>query len=247
MRVKIKQAPALRIDILTLFPKVFDGPLGESMIRLAQRKGLVEIQVHNLRKWTHDRHKTCDDKPFGGGPGMVMKVEPIAEALGEIRKKGVVVMLSPRGKPLNPRLAWQLSRKKHLVLICGHYEGVDERVHRHLVDFEISVGDFITTCGEFPALCVLDAVSRLVPGVLGNRRSLESESFQNNLLEYSQYTRPAEYRGWKVPEVLRSGVHADIEIWRKADAVRITKQYRPDLWKRFGRITRTNEKTSGKE
>lgn len=231
--MKKKLSPPLKIDILTLFPKMFEGPLEESMIRLAQKKGRVEIRVHNLRKWTHDRHKTCDDKPFGGGPGMVMKVEPVFDALEEIGGKGFVVALSPRGKTFDCRMAQALSRKKHLVFICGHYEGMDERIHRHLVDMEISIGNFITTGGEAPTLCVLDSVIRLVPGVLGNHESLHSESFHNGLIEYGQYTRPAEYRGWKVPEVLRSGVHTEITKWRTADSVRLTKHHRPDLWKSY--------------
>jgi len=219
----------LKIDIVTLFPKMFEGPLQESMIRLAQKKKLVSIQVHNLRKWTHDAHKTCDDKPFGGGPGMVMKIEPIDECLREIRKHGKVVMLSPRGKPFTQSLAKRFSKQKHLILLCGHYEGVDERVHEHLVDEEISIGDFITTGGEFPALCVVDAVIRLLPGVLGNQTSLDSESFEKNLLEYPQYTRPADYKGWEVPDMLRSGKHSEIKRWREQEALKMTKRHRPDL------------------
>ena len=224
--------PRLKIDIVTLFPKLMEGPLQESMIRLAQVKGAVKIQVHNLRDWTHDFHRTCDDKPFGGGPGMVMKIEPIDECLREIRKKGWVVMLSPRGERFDHQQAKTLARKKHLVFICGHYEGVDERVHERLVDQEISIGDFITTGGEIPTLCVIDSVVRLVPGVLGNQNSLDSESFHQGLLEYPQYTRPAEFRGWKVPEILRSGKHDDIASWRKAAALKITRHNRPDLLKR---------------
>ncbi len=223
--------PSLKIDILTLFPKIFEGPLDESMVRLAQKKGHVKIRVHNLRQWTHDRHKTCDDKPFGGGPGMVMKIEPIFAALKEIRKRGEVVMLSPRGKVFSQQLAKALSRKKHLIFICGHYEGIDERAHEHLVDQEISIGDFVTTGGEYPALCVIDAIVRLVPGVLGNQKSLHAESFEGNLLEYPHYTRPAEFNGWKVPDVLRSGVHAEVSKWRGKKAERLTRKWRPDLLK----------------
>ena len=227
-----------RIDILTLFPNMFDGPLSESMVRLAQKKGLVKIKVHNLRKWTHDLHRTCDDKPFGGGPGMVMKVEPIFKALRQIKKKAraksCVVMLTPRGKPFDQQAAKALSKKKHLIFVCGHYEGVDERVHEHLVDEEISIGDFITTGGELPTLCVIDALVRLIPDVLGNIDSLSSESFQNHLLEYPQYTRPHEFRGWKAPVILRSGVHRDIAKWREAEALLKTRRYRPDLLKKRG-------------
>ncbi len=219
------------IDIVTLFPEMFEGPLQESMIRLAQKKGLVKIRVHNLRDWTHDVHRTCDDKPFGGGPGMVMKVEPIYECLKKIGKKGWVVMMSPRGRRFDSRSAKRLARKKHLIFLCGHYEGVDERVHQHLVDEEISIGDFITTGGELPVMCVLDAIVRLVPGVLGNLRSLDLESFQQGILEYPQYTRPADFRGWKVPEVLRSGRHEQIGKWRESEASELTRRCRPDLLK----------------
>ena len=221
----------LKIDILTLFPKMFDGPLSESMIRLAQKKKRVKIKVHDLRRWTHDKHRTCDDKPFGGGPGMVMKIEPIHQALQAVKKGRHVVMLSPRGKQFNHQTAVKLSRKKHLVFICGHYEVVDERVHQHLVDEEISIGDFILTGGELPVMCVIDATVRLLPGVLGNHESLESESFYKGHLEYPQYTRPHDYQGWKVPEVLRSGVHETIAAWRAKEAWRLTKKYRRDLLK----------------
>lgn len=226
----------LRIDVLTLFPKMFEGPLNESMIRLAQKKKLVEIHVHNLRKWTRDKHKTCDDKPFGGGPGMVMKIEPIFSGLREIQKKtrskGCVVAFSPRGQVFNQALAQKFLKKKHLILICGHYEGIDERVHDKLVDEEISLGDFVVTGGELPAMCLIDAVTRLVPGVLGNEQSLDSESFQSGLLEYPQYTRPSEFNGWRVPDILRSGVHKEIAAWRQKEAMRVTKKWRPDLLKK---------------
>ncbi len=232
-----KNKHKLQIEVLTLFPKLFVGPLNESMIRLAQEKGLVKINIHNLRDWTSDRHKTCDDKPFGGGPGMVMKVEPIDKALAAIQGKGKqksqVVMLSPRGKAFTQETAQKLSRQKKLIFICGHYEGVDERVHANLVDEEISIGEFITTGGEFPVLCVMDAIIRLVPGVLGNQQSLETESFHGGLLEYPQYTRPQEYRGWEVPPVLRKGAHKQIEEWRKNEALVLTRRYRPDLLQEF--------------
>ena len=226
----------LRIDVLTLFPKMFEGPLGESMIRLAQKKGLVKIVVHNLRKWTRDKHRTADDKPFGGGAGMVMKIEPIFGGLLEIQKKvrskGHVVMLSPRGKTYHQATAKALLRKKHLIFICGHYEGIDERVYEHLVDQEISMGDFITTGGELPVMCVVDSVVRLIPGVLGNKSSLKSESFQRHLLEYPQYTRPYEFHGWKVPDVLRSGVHQKIAEWREKTSIAMTKKWRKELLKK---------------
>lgn len=225
-----KKSP-LKIDVLTLFPKMFSGPMSESMIRLAQKKKLVAIHVHNLRKWTHDTHKTCDDKPFGGGPGMVMKLEPIFEALSEIRKKGKVILTSPRGKPFNQKMAKAFAKEKHLIFVCGHYEGVDERVHEHLADLEVSMGDFVMTGGELAAMCMIDSTVRLIPGVLGNQDSLKLESFQDSSLEYPQYTRPFEFNGWKVPDVLRSGDHLKIEAWRKAQGMRLTKQLRPDLLK----------------
>lgn len=221
--------PRLKIDIVTLFPKLLEGPLDESMVKQAKKRGAVQIRIHNLRDFALDKRKTCDDKPFGGGAGMVMMAQPIFDCLQKIGRGGWRILVSPRGKVFRQSTAQRLARKRHLVFICGHYEGIDERVHEHLVDEEISLGDFVTTGGEFPALCFIDAIIRLVPGVLGNQDSLESESFVNGLLDFPQYTRPRDFRGWRVPEVLFSGDHKVVQLWRKDRAFRITKKFRPDL------------------
>ena len=221
----------LLIDVVTLFPGFFKSPLDESLLEKAQAKGLVKVRAHDLRDWTHDRHKTADDKPFGGGAGMVMKPEPIFECVETIGKGAWVVLLDPQGEPMSQTLAAKLAKKKHLVLIAGHYEGVDQRVKDHLIDQEISVGDFITMGGEAPALCLIEAVTRFVPGVLGNAESIKHESFQTGMLEHPHYTRPREYRGWEVPEVLVSGDHKKLDAWRKKSAEQVTKKKRPDLLK----------------
>lgn len=228
----------MQIDILTLFPGMFEDILGESMLKIAREKGLVSIRVHNLRDWTSDSHRTADDKPFGGGPGMVMKVEPVYGALKELRKEhkstraqdARVILLTPQGKRLEQRIVKRLAKEKRLVLICGHYEGVDERI-RGFADEEISIGDYVLTCGELPALVLVDAVVRLIPGVLGHKDSTKSESFENNLLEYPQYTRPAEFQGMKVPDILLGGNHKKIEAWRGREAMKRTRDRRPDLLK----------------
>ena len=226
----------MKIEIITLFPGMFKGIFDESMIKIARKKGLADIKVHDLRKWTHDRHKTADDKPFGGGPGMVMKIEPVDAALSEIKDNaGVagrlkVILLTPQGRVFDQDMAKELARSEHMVLICGHYEGFDERI-RGLADAEVSIGDYVLTCGEIPAMVLCDAVIRLQPGVLGGEGSLFSESFNDGLLEYPQYTRPAEYKGMKVPEVLLSGDHKKIEKWRRDKALARTKERRPDLLK----------------
>jgi tRNA (guanine37-N1)-methyltransferase len=229
----------MRIDLVTIFPEFFRGPLSESLLKRAETQGKVAFHLHNPRDYTLDRHRTVDEKPFGGGAGMVLKPEPLFKCVEAIPRKGFVILLSPRGKPLTQTLAHRLARKKHLILICGHYEGVDERVSQHLVDQEISVGDFVTMGGEAPALCLIEAVTRLLPGVLGNRESLEEESFssyRNGLvgkrLEFPQYTRPRLFRGWEVPPVLVSGNHPAIAEWRKKETLRITQRSRPDLLKK---------------
>lgn len=222
----------LRIDILTLFPKLLETPLNESMIKQAKKRGHVEIKIHNLRDYALDKRRTCDDKPFGGGAGMVMMAQPIYDCLKAIGDKGWRVLVSPRGKVFNHAIAKKLSKKRHLIFICGHYEGIDERVHDYLADEELSIGDFVTTGGETPALCFIDAVIRLIPGVLGNEASLESESFSRGQLDYPQYTRPREFEGWKVPDVLFSGNHDLVEKWRYKKAIEITKKMRPDLMKK---------------
>ena len=218
----------LEVDIITIFPGFFEAPLQESLLKKAQEKKRVKFHVHNLRDYTHDRHKTVDDKPFGGGPGMVMKPGPIFECVEKIRKDGWVVLLDPKGEKLTQRLAQKLAAKKKLVLICGHYEGVDHRVQEHLADQSVCVGDFITMGGEAPALCLIEAVTRLIPGVLGNEDSLKQESFESGL-EYPQYTRPQDFRGMKVPEILVSGNHRKVEKWRSETASKTTREKRPDL------------------
>lgn len=220
----------MKIDILTLFPEMFKGPFAESIIKRAQEKGLVKIKIHNLRKWTKDKHKNVDDRPFGGGVGMVLMVEPIAEALKELKKKETkTILLTPQGKVFNQKMAKKFSQEKHLIFICGHYEGVDERIREHLVDEEISIGDYILTGGELPSMVVVDTIVRLVPGVLEKKQATKEESFSAKTLEYPQYTRPADFKGWKVPEVLLSGNHAKIKEWRQKKALERTKKRRPDL------------------
>ncbi len=219
----------LTIEIVTLFPEFFESPLQTSLIEKAQAKKLIKIRTHDLRDWTHDKHKTADAKPFGGGAGMVIKPEPVFECVEDVGKKAWVVLLDPQGEKLTQKVAMKLSKKKKIVLIAGHYEGVDQRVKEHLVDEQISLGDFITMGGEAPALCLIEAVTRLLPGVLGNNESIETESFQAGMLEYPQYTRPRDYRGWKVPEILFSGNHKKVAEWRHKEAERITREKRPDL------------------
>lgn len=222
---------ALRIDVVTLFPNYFRGAFEESILKRAQKDGLVEICLHDLRDYTHDRHRTVDDKPFGGGAGMVIKPEPVFECIEKIGGEGWITLLSPYGKPFSQEKAFELSGKGHLVLIAGHYEGFDYRIHEHLADEEISIGDFVTMGGEGPALCVIEAVVRLLPGVLGNSESLANESFLSGKLEYPQYTRPRDFRGWKVPDILASGHHKAVDAWREKEALRITQEKRPDLVK----------------
>ncbi len=220
----------MKIDVLTLFPGMFAGPLDESIVQRARRRGLLDLKIHNLREWTHDRHRTVDDRPFGGGPGMVLKCEPLFEAVESLRQAGSkVVLMCPTGRRFDQAAAVALSAETHLVLICPSYEGVDERVRESLVDVELSVGDFVLTSGNLPAMMVIDAVVRLLPGVLGDDESAVDESFSHGLLEYPHYTRPAEFRGKRVPDVLLSGNHAEIERWRREQALRRTQTRRPDL------------------
>jgi len=222
----------MKIDILTIFPEMFSGPFKESIIKRAQKKELVEIKIHNLRDWTEDKHKTVDDKPFGGGAGMVMKIEIIDKALNDLKtKKSKVILLTPQGKVFKQKMAQEYANLNHMILICGHYEGFDERIRENLIDEEVSIGDYVLTGGEIPAMVVVDSVVRLIPGVVGNDESIKDESFSKGLLEYPQYTRPADYRGKKVPEVLLSGNHAQIEKWRQEQAEKRTKKRRADLLK----------------
>jgi tRNA (guanine37-N1)-methyltransferase len=220
----------MKIDVLTLFPAMFAGPLDESIVKRARETGLLDLKVHNLRDYTHDRHKTVDDKPFGGGPGMLLKPEPIFEAVDSLaREKTRVILLTPGGRTFDQAIARELTQYEHLLLVCGSYEGFDERVREHLADDGLSIGDYVLTNGALPAMVVIDAVTRLLPGVLGDDESARDESFSHGWLEYPHYTRPADFRGMKVPEVLLSGNHAEIAKWRVEQAKKRTKERRPDL------------------
>jgi|UniRef100_A0A7C3WMD4 tRNA (guanine37-N1)-methyltransferase len=221
----------MRIDFLTLFPDFFTSPLSQSMLRRAQELGAVTFRVINLRDYAPGRHKVCDDRPFGGGPGMVLKIEPLVAAIRALRQEDPeawVILLSPQGRLFDQGKAAELAARPHLVLVCGHYEGVDDRI-RFYVDEELSIGDFILTGGEIPALAVADAVTRLLPGVLGGQGAAAEESFQTGLLEYPQYTRPRVFEGHAVPEVLLSGDHAAVAQWRRREALKRTAKNRPDL------------------
>ena len=220
----------MRIDVLTLFPAMFAGPLDESIIKRARQAGLLDLQIHNLRDYAHDRHKTVDDRPFGGGPGMLLKPEPIFEAVEKLAgDKTRVILLSPAGRKFDQAIARELARCEDLLFVTGHYEGFDERIRQELADDELSIGDYVLTNGALPAMVIIDAVTRLLPGVLGDDQSWQEESFSNGLLEYPHYTRPAEFRGMKVPEVLLSGNHAEIARWRAEQARMRTGERRPDL------------------
>ena len=225
----------MKIDVLTLFPAMFAGPLDESIVKRARAEGLLDLAVHNLRDYTHDRHRTVDDKPFGGGPGMLLKPEPIFEAVEKLsREKTRLILLTPAGRKFNHSIARELARLEHLLLVCGSYEGFDERVREALANDELSIGDYVLTNGALPAMVIIDAVTRLLPGALGDDQSAHDESFSCGLLEYPQYTRPAEFRGMKVPEVLLSGNHAEIEKWRLEQAKQRTKERRRDLLEQNG-------------
>jgi tRNA (guanine37-N1)-methyltransferase len=220
----------MHIDILTLFPEICRAPLSVSMMKRAQESGALRLQVHDLRDWTTDKHHVVDDAPFGGGQGMVMKPEPIFAAVESLRgEKSVVVLMTPQGRKFDQSTAREFSTRDHLIVICGHYEGIDHRVVEHLVDIELSIGDYVLTNGAIAAVVFVDAVVRLLPGVLGHEQSAADDSFSNSLLEAPQYTRPAEFRNWKVPDVLLSGNHSEIAAWRKREAVRRTRENRPDL------------------
>jgi tRNA (guanine37-N1)-methyltransferase len=226
----------MRFDVLTLFPGIFDGYLGQSLLKLAIERGLIDVHLHNIRDWAHDKHHTVDDRPFGGGPGMVLKVEPIVECVeavrGQLPDAGHLVMLTPQGRRLDQPLVEELAANKRLLLLCGRYEGFDQRVREILEPDEISVGDYILGGGEVAALVVIDAVARLVPGVLGDEESSRQDSFsgQRRWLEHAQYTRPREYRGLSVPEVLLAGNHEQIARWRDEQSALRTQQQRADLW-----------------
>lgn len=222
----------IRFDILSIFPEMFVSPLQTSLLKKAQEKGLIDVRLWDIRQYAEDKHHVTDDAPYGGGGGMVMKVEPIDRALSDlaaIRGDSLTILLTPQGEVFNQRMAEKLSRYPQLVLVCGHYEGIDERVRAHLVEKEVSIGDYVITGGELSALVLVDAVSRLIPGVLGNSESAAGDSFSMGMLEYPHYTRPSSYRGWEVPEVLLSGNHAEIMLWRRRAALRRTWERRPEL------------------
>ena len=220
----------LHIDVLTLFPRMLDGFLGESILGKGIEAGLLTVQVHDLRQWTTDKHRTADDRPFGGGAGMVMKPEPVFAAMEQLQTPGCRrIYLTPDGVPFSTRTAQDLVRETHVILLSGHYEGIDQRIRDTLIDQEISIGDYVLTNGTLAAAVVIDAMSRFIPGVLGEENSLTHESFTGSLLDFPQYTRPAEFRGMSVPEVLLSGNHGEIEKWRQARRIEKTRQVRPDL------------------
>ena len=236
---RLEPAIDMRFDIVTIFPEIFRGPFDFGIVKRAAAAGLIEIAIHDLRDYTTDRHRQVDDRPFGGGAGMVMKPEPLFRAIEDLTsaEPARVVLLTPQGRLFDQELAVQLSGLQRLILICGRYEGVDERVTENIVDDEISIGDYVLSGGEFPAMVVVDAVARLLPGALGCEDSTEKESFSmatdwHGLLDFPQYTRPANYRGFEVPEVLLGGNHAEIERWRRGKAVEKTLKRRPDLFKR---------------
>lgn len=224
----------MQVDIVTIFPGAFAGPLDESIVGRARQQGLVTINLVDLREYTDDRRRTVDDKPYGGGPGMLMRPEPLFRAVEALRREdSQVVLMTPQGELLNQKLAREFAARSHLIVIAGHYEGVDERVREALADREVSVGDYILTNGNLPAMVLVDAVTRLLPGALGCDESNEEESFRDGLLEYPQYTRPEDFRGRRVPEVLRSGDHGQIERWRREQAELRTRERRPDLWAQY--------------
>ena len=229
----------LRIDIVSIFPGMFASPFGDSIIQRARKAGLLDINVHDLRDYSLNKHRKVDDSPFGGGVGMVMNVEPIARAITAVKKEVPetrTILLSPGGRPFDQEKAWELSILPSLTLICGRYEGIDERIRLHYVDEEISIGDYVLTGGELPAMVLVEAISRLLPGVLGDPESLVEESFHDDLLEYPQYTRPQDYEGLKVPEILVSGDPKKIRDWQKAEALKKTAQVRPDLLEKNKRV-----------
>ena len=222
----------MKITILTIFPAVCRAVFAESILARAVDKGLADLRAADLRDWTSDRHRTVDDTPYGGGPGMVMKIEPIDLTLADLRSpNSKTILLSPQGRKFSDAIARELAREEELILLSGHYEGIDQRVADHLVDDEISIGDYVLTSGVLPALVVTDAVVRLIPGVLGDADSAAQDSFAAGILDHPHYTRPADYKGWKVPEVLLGGNHAVIDKWRHEAALEATRRRRPDLLK----------------
>src|SRR5947207_4838410 len=231
----------MHFDILTLFPAMFQGPFTESILKRAQERGLLSIMLHNIRDATTDKHHIVDDYPYGGGAGMVMKPEPIFAAIEAVYQGGPIVYLTPQGRLFNQQIAQQFAQESRITLVCGHYEGVDERVCQHLVTDEISIGDYVLTGGELAAMIIVDAVSRLLPGVLAED-SPQEESHSGNTLEYPQYTRPPEFRGWRVPDILLSGRHENVARWRRKEALRRTRQRRPDLFARLDLSSKGDQK-----
>lgn len=232
----------MHFDIFTLFPEMFSGPFSESILKRAQERQLLSIALHNIRDSTTDKHHVVDDYPYGGGVGMVMKPEPIFAALEAVYQGGPIILLSPQGRPFQQQIARELALETRLTLLCGHYEGIDERVREHLVTDEISLGDYVLTGGELAAMVMVDAISRLLPGVLGDDESALEESHSNNLLEYPHYTRPPEFRGWRVPDILLSGHHANIARWRRKESLRRTKNRRPDLFAKLDLTSKQDQK-----
>lgn len=224
----------MRIDILTVLPEMFESPLGCSILHRAQEKGLAEIVVHNLRDYTTDRHRKVDDYPFGGEAGMVMKVQPVEACINDLKSQrdyDEVIFTSPDGRTFNQKMANSLSMLRNVIILCGHYKGIDYRIREHLVTMEISIGDYVLTGGELPALVMTDAIVRLIPGAIGDEQSALSDSFQDNLLAPPVYTRPAEYKGWRVPDVLLSGHQRKIDEWKHEQSLERTRRLRPDLLK----------------
>jgi tRNA (guanine37-N1)-methyltransferase len=223
----------MKFDVVTIFPRMFAAPLAEGVVGRGVQTGLIDVAVHDLRDFTGDRHRVVDDVPYGGGPGMVLKPEPLFKAVDHIRAArgapGAIVLTSPQGRLLTQGDAARLAALGHVVVLCGRYEGVDERVHEHVATEELSIGDYVLSGGELAAMVIIDVVSRLVPGVVGDERSVNEDSFTRGLLDHPHYTRPAEYRGWSVPEVLLSGHHAEIERWRRHEALRRTRERRPEM------------------
>ncbi len=230
----------LQIDVITIFPEIFNSTLKRGVLSIAQKKNILEVNVHDLRNFTHDKHNQVDDAPYGGGPGMVMKPEPFFEAvtsiaecdLSELKRSHRIILFTPQGKPLEQEKVSEFAKEKQLILLCPRYEGIDERVRKNLVTDEISIGDFIVSGGEYPAMIFMDAVARLLPGALGDELSVVEESFSAGLLEYPHYTRPYDFMGWKVPEVLVNGNHAEINKWRRKKSLGRTLKQRPDLLKK---------------
>ena len=232
----------MHFDIFTLFPDMFQGPFAESMLKRAQERGLLSIALHNIRDATSDKHHVVDDYPYGGGVGMVMKPEPIFTAVEAVYQGGPIILLSPQGRLFNQQIAHELAQESRATLLCGHYEGVDERVCRHLATDELSIGDYVLTGGELAAMVVVDAVIRLIPGVLGADASIQEESHSEHLLEYPQYTRPPEFRGWRVPDILLSGHHAQIARWQRKESLRRTRERRPDLFAKLDVSSKEDQK-----